>query len=89
MNENSSQNRSLTDWERVGTLTDDEIDTNDIPPLDEDFFANAELRMPEPQKAVTIRVDKDVLDWFKSQGKGYQTHLNAVLRMYVEGNRLE
>ncbi len=85
MNENAFKNSSLTDWERVDALTDDDIDTGDIPPLDEDFFANAELKMPEPKQAITIRVDKDVLAWFKSQGKGYQTRINAVLRMYMEG----
>jgi uncharacterized protein (DUF4415 family) len=85
MNENASKNTSQTDWERVDALNDDEIDTSDIPPLDDDFFSNAELRMPEPKQAITILVDKEVLDWFKSQGKGYQTRMNAVLRMYVEG----
>jgi uncharacterized protein (DUF4415 family) len=85
MNKNASKNTSQTDWERVDALTDDEIDTSDIPPLDDDFFANAELKMPEPKQAITIRVDKEVLDWFKSQGKGYQTRMNAVLRMYVKG----
>lgn len=84
MNENASENTSLTDWERVDALTDGEIDTSDIPPLDDDFFANAEIRMPELKQAITIRVDKEVLDWFKSQGKGYQTRMNAVLRMYME-----
>jgi uncharacterized protein (DUF4415 family) len=84
MKENGSKNTSLTDWERVDALTDDEIDTSDIPPLDDDFFANAELVMPEPKQVITIRVDKDVLDWFKSQGKGYQSRMNAVLRMYME-----
>lgn len=85
MNENDSKNTYETDWERVDALTDDEIDTSDIPPLDDDFFANAELKMPEPKQAITIRVDKEALDWFKSQGKGYQTRMNAVLRMYVKG----
>ena len=84
MNENASKNTSLTDWERVDALTDEEIDTSDIPPLDDDFFANAELKMPEPKQAITIRVDKDVLEWYKSQGKGYQTRMNAVLRMYMD-----
>ena len=85
MKKNGSKSTSLTNWERVDALTDDEIDTSDIPPLDEDFFANAELVMPEPKQVITIRVDKDVVEWFKSQGKGYQTRINAVLRMYVDG----
>lgn len=85
MNKNSMNDTSLTDWERVDALTDADIDTSDIPPLDDDFFANAELRMPEPKKVITIRLDAEVLDWFKSQGGGYQTRINAVLRMYMEG----
>lgn len=84
MNENSTNNISLTDWERIDALTDEDIDTSDIPPLDADFFANAELRMPEPKKPITIRLDADLLDWFKSQGKGYQTRINAVLRVYMD-----
>lgn len=49
------------------------MDTSDIPPLDEDFFVNAELRMPKRKTAIIIRLDSDVVDWFKAQGKGYQT----------------
>jgi uncharacterized protein (DUF4415 family) len=73
---------SLTDWERVDALADGDIDTTDIPPLNADFFANAQLRMPKPKRTITIRLDADVVDWFKLQGKGYQTRINAVLRMY-------
>jgi uncharacterized protein (DUF4415 family) len=79
--------KSKTDWERLKALGDDEIDFSDIPPLEKDFFANAELRLPEAKQTVTIRLDADVLDWFKSQGKGYQTRMNAVLRMYMEARR--
>lgn len=68
-------------------MTDEEIDTTDIPPLDEEFFAQAELRMPLAKPSITIRLDPDVLDWFKGQGRGYQTRINAVLRRYVEAQR--
>ncbi len=84
MSENGTKNTSLTDWERIDALTDEDIDTTDIPPLDDDFFANAALRLPEPKKTITIRLDADVLDWFKAQGKGYQTRINAVLRVYMD-----
>ena len=43
--------------------------------------------MPEPKKAVSLRIDPDILDFFKSQGKGYQTRMNAVLRAYMEAKR--
>lgn len=85
MSKDSTNDTSLTDWERVDALTDADIDTSDNPPLDDDFFANAKLYLTEPKKAITIRLDSDVLDWFKSQGKGYQTRIHAVLRMYIEG----
>jgi len=49
----------------------------------EEFFANAVLRLPEPKALITIRIDKDVLRWFKSQGPGYQTRMNALLRAYM------
>jgi uncharacterized protein (DUF4415 family) len=68
-------------------MTDEQIDTSDIPPLDEAFFANAELRMPQAKPSITIRLDPDVLEWFKDQGKGYQTRINAVLRKYVEAHK--
>ncbi len=75
---------SRTDWNRVDAMTDEDIDTSDIPPLDEAFFADAELRMPQAKPSITIRLDPDILEWFKGQGKGYQTRINAVLRRYVE-----
>ena len=78
---------SRTDWDRVDAMTDEEIDTSDIPPLDEEFFANAQLRMPQAKPSITIRLDPDILEWFKGQGKGYQTRINAVLRKYVEAQK--
>lgn len=68
-------------------MTDEEIDTSDVPPLNETFFADAELRMPSAKPSITIRLDPDVLEWFKSQGKGYQTRINAILRRYVEAQK--
>lgn len=59
---------SETNWERLEQMTDEEIDVSDIPPLDEAFFANAELRLPKGKVPVVMSVDTDVLEWFKSQG---------------------
>lgn len=84
MSKNALKNISQTDWDRVDALTDEEIDTSDIPPLGDDFFANAELRLPQAKQTITIRLDKDVLEWYKTQGKGYQTRINAILRSYME-----
>ncbi|WP_282875770.1 BrnA antitoxin family protein [Pseudomonas peli] len=77
---------SKTDWERLAKLDDQDIDTSDIPELAEDFFLRAELRVPVKQ-AVTIRLDADVLEWFKGQGTGYQTRINQLLRHYMQAQQ--
>ncbi|MFQ5639044.1 MAG: BrnA antitoxin family protein [bacterium] len=59
---------------------------SEIPELDEEWFKTAEVGLPLPRKAISLRVEPKVLNWFKirSQGKGYQTYMNAVLKSYVE-----
>ena len=51
-------------------MTDEEIDTSDVPPLDNAFFAKGALRLPKQKPLISIRVDADVLEWFKAQGPG-------------------
>ena len=60
---------SKTDWKRISEMKDQDINTNDIPELDDAFFLQAELKVP-PKQPVTLRLDADVLTWFKSQGGG-------------------
>lgn len=67
--------------------TDDDIDYSDIPPLDEAFFREAVVVYPDqPKKQMTVRLDADMVDWFKAQGRGYQTRMNAVLRAYYKAH---
>ena len=77
---------SRTDWERLAKLDDADIDTSDIPELDENFFRRAELRVSVKQ-AVTIRLDADVVEWFKGQGAGYQTRINQLLQQYMQAQQ--
>ncbi|MGJ7552056.1 BrnA antitoxin family protein [Pseudomonas alloputida] len=77
---------SKTDWSRLAQMDDKDIDTSDIPELGEDFFREAELRVPAKQ-TVTIRLDSDVLSWFKEQGAGYQTRINQLLRQYMQAQQ--
>jgi uncharacterized protein (DUF4415 family) len=65
-------------------MPDADIDVSDIPELSADFFKEAELRMPRKKQLVSLRIDPDVLEWFKGRGKGYQTRINAILRAYME-----
>jgi len=84
MKPGNTRNTSRTDWERLKKMRDRDIDHSDVPPLDASFFKNAIIRLPERKRPVALRLDPDILDWFKRQGKGYQTRINAVLRLYME-----
>ncbi len=89
----NGESRSRTDRERLGKKTDRQIrqevaaDPDVAPIASADWFRQAALLEPQPKKAVSIRLDEDVLDWFKQRGRGYQTRINAVLRAYVEAHR--
>ena len=86
MNAKPSKKHSKTDWNKVKAQSDSDIDTSEIPALDPDFFKSAILRMPSKKVSITVRLDSDVLEWFRNQGKGYQTRINAVLRTYMEAH---
>ena len=81
--------KGKTDWDRVAKLTDAEIDRAiaddpDWAEFKDIDWSEAVLVIPPKKKAISIRVDEDVLDWFKDEGAGYQRRMNAVLRSYVE-----
>jgi uncharacterized protein (DUF4415 family) len=80
----TKSHRSRTDWERLRQMSDRDIDYSDIPETDEKFWANAAVLMPQPKTHLSVRLDEDVVEWFKRQGPGYQTRMNAVLRSYVQ-----
>jgi len=63
---------------------DAEIDYSDIPELDDEFWKKATVHIPNTKKSVSIRLDEDLLTWFKHQGRGYQTMINAVLKSYMQ-----
>ena len=86
MSANNTKRRSRTDWKRVDALRDEDIDLSEMPELGPDFFAHAIL-WPGPKKQITLRIDPDVLTFFRKQGKGYQSTINAVLRKYVESRK--
>jgi uncharacterized protein (DUF4415 family) len=71
-------------------MFDDEIDFSDVEEITPELFARAVVRhglKPVPKKEqVTLRVDSDVLRWFRSQGKGYQTKINDLLRAYMNAH---
>lgn len=81
-------NISRTDWSKIDAMTDDDIDTSDIPPLTDKFFAKAKLRMPSsPLATVAVRVDAETLTWFQSKGEEAEQHMAAALRIYAEAQK--
>lgn len=79
---------SLTDWQRVDGLRDEDIDLSDSPEITPDMFSRATVRRsPTAGKQRAIDLDADVLAWFKAQGEGYQQRINAILRAYKEAHQ--
>jgi uncharacterized protein (DUF4415 family) len=80
--------KSRTDWKRVDALPDQRIDFSDTPGLTPEMFARAVVRRglkPVARKRqLTLRIDSDVLEWYRKQGSGYQTRINALLRAYMQ-----
>ena len=84
----NSKKQSKTDWKRVDATPDEEIDLSDSPEMGADWFRRAKVVLPKPKQRITIRLDADLVDFFRhkaeDEGGHYQTWINAVLREYVE-----
>lgn len=82
--------KGKTDWARVDAITERELERSIAADPDADVavdWTKARLVMPRRKESVHLRVDPDVLAWFRQQGQGYLTRMNAVLRAYMEGQR--
>lgn len=90
MSKSPTSSKSLTDWDRLDAMQDEDIDLSDAPEITPEMFAKAVvhrgLKPTATKKQLTIRIDNDVLDWFRAQGRGYQTKINALLRAYMEAH---
>jgi uncharacterized protein (DUF4415 family) len=86
---------SETDWDRVDRMTDEDIDRaiaddpdwQGLENLEDLDWSKAELILPQTKTAISIRLDADVLAFFKADGPGYQRRINAVLRSYMVARR--
>ncbi|MCK5155367.1 MAG: BrnA antitoxin family protein [Spirochaetales bacterium] len=83
--------KSQTDWDHVDKLRDKDIDFSDIPEVTPEMFAKAVVRKglkPVVHKTqITLRIDDEVLTWFRKQGRGYQTRINSLLKAYKEAHQ--
>ncbi len=87
MNENAMNSTSGTNWEKVDSLTEAEIDTSDIPPLTEEFFNQSRWWKPVEPLNVLVHVDPNTLAWFQAQGEDYDKKMAAALRIYAEAHK--
>jgi uncharacterized protein (DUF4415 family) len=85
--------RGKTEWARVQTLNDRETeaatksDPDAAPILDEAWFRTAKLVLPERKVPISLRMDREVVEWFKAHGRRYQSRMNSVLKAYVAAHR--
>jgi len=77
--------QSRTDYARLDAMTDAE--RNAVDPEEGEFDWMAAIPGIPSKEQLTLRLDADIVEWFKSQGKGYQTRMNAVLRGYVKAHQ--
>ena len=79
---------SRSDWKKAANMTDTEIEAAVASDPDEGDMVidwdNATAELPQPKAVLNMRIDKDVLEYFRNTGKGYQTLINAILRSYVK-----
>jgi uncharacterized protein (DUF4415 family) len=78
---------SKTNHNKINKLADDDIDYSDIPETDEEFWNDAQVLFPAKKTHLSIRLDDDIISWFKQFGRGYQTKINAVLRSYISNTK--
>ncbi len=70
----------------IASYKDELIDTSEIPELNKEFWKNAKVIRPDSKVPVSLRLDQNVLTWFKNKGKGYQSHINSVLTSYMKAH---
>jgi uncharacterized protein (DUF4415 family) len=76
-----------TDFERLDGMRDEDIDSSEIPELTSEMFRHMVVRgnmLNEPKDELTLRIDRDVLQWFQSRGAGYENLINFLMRSYMQ-----
>lgn len=89
MSRDDLNSTSGTNWAALESMSEEDIDYSDIPPLTDDFFDRATLRIPANQAQNMVQLDPDIKQWFEAQGEHYKTLINNVLRQYIESNKTQ
>ena len=85
-----ARGESKTDWKRVEATSQSEVERladKDEGRLAPDWESTVMVGLPPTKQDIHIRLDGDILDWFRERGRGYQTRINAVLRAFVQMRR--
>ena len=89
--EKRKRGESRSDWGRAAAMTREEIEADIASNPDEAGMVvdwdSVSIELPKPKASLHMRIDRDVLDFYRATGRGYQTRINAVLRSYVERAR--
>lgn len=85
--------QGATNWKRVRQMTDEQAERGAIgdlanPPASAAWLASGQLAEPIRKRPISLRLDPDVVDWFRNTGPRYQSRMNAVLRAFVQHQRL-
>ena len=83
--------QSKTDWDRLKAMSEEEIEAKaladlDAQPTDETFWTDAEVRRLEKKAPISVKLDPDLVEWFKSHGTDYQSRINKVLKAYKDAH---
>ncbi|MBD2655271.1 BrnA antitoxin family protein [Synechocystis sp. FACHB-383] len=84
MKKNDSNATSRTNWSALESLSDEDIDYSDIPPLTDSFFERAKLVIPSNEAKNLVEIDSDLIQWFKLKGENYSHLINEALRQYIQ-----
>ena len=76
-----------TDWKQLAEMSDSDIDCSDIPEMDQKMLAGAKLVRPRSQQKISINVDREVLEYFRKDGPGYQKRMNAALKSFMRAHQ--
>ncbi len=87
-----NRGESQTDWARFDAMTEEELEaaiaSDPEEPKEWEYdWSSLRVAIPGPKEQLTLRLDRDIVDWFKGAGKGYQTRINAVLKSYVQAQK--
>ena len=89
MSKNDLNSTSRTNWAALESRSEENIDYSDIPPLTDEFFERATLRIPVSEAQNLVQLDPDVKQWFQAQGDQYKTLINNVLRQHIESKKTQ